>query len=113
LNKKPNRALMAMRLLASIQEMCDAYRNSFLGVDDTLARIWSRMVAFPKFHRQLRLDRQRSVSLAFAVPFGVGGVRVYLARWRRPLSLIAVGQRHISATHLMLDQKAIASCDLT
>jgi hypothetical protein len=51
--------------------------------------------------------------LVFAVPTGMGGVRVYLARRRRPLSLIAVGQRPISATRLILDQRAIAFCDLT
>jgi hypothetical protein len=51
--------------------------------------------------------------LAFAVPTGMGRVRVYLARRRRPLSLIAVGQRPISATRLILDQKPIAFCDLT
>ena len=93
--------------------MCDAYRRSFLGLDDTVAYIRSRMVAFSKCDRQLWLDRQRPLSLAFAVPTGMGGVRVYLARRRRPLSLIAVGQRPISATRLILDQKPIASCDLT
>ena len=73
----------------------------------------SPMVAFSKFDRQLRLDRQRPLSLVFAVPTGVGGVRVYLARLRRPLPLIAVGQQPISATRLILDQKATAFCDLT
>jgi hypothetical protein len=93
--------------------MCDAYRHSILDLDDPVAPVRSRVVAFAKFDRQLRLDRQRPLSLVFAVPTGMGGVRVYLARWRRPLSLIAVGQRPISATRLILDQKPIAFRDLT
>ena len=85
----------------------------FWGLDDPVASVRSHMVALSKFDRQLRLDRQRPLSLVFAVPTGMGGVRVYLARRRRPLSLIAVGQRPISATRLILDQRAIAFCDLT
>ncbi len=88
--------------------MCDAHQYSILGLDDSVAPVRSRMVAFSKLDRQLRLDRQRPLSLVFAVPTGMGGVRVYLARWRRPLSLIAVVQRHISATRLILDQRATA-----
>jgi hypothetical protein len=119
-NKKANRALkdwrirrVCWRLINLWKEMCDANRYSILGLDDPVAPVRSRMVAFSKFDRQLRLDRQRPLSLVFAVPTGMGGVRVYLARRRRPLSLIAVGQRPISATRLIPDQKPIAFRDLT
>jgi hypothetical protein len=38
-------------LLIYIRGVCDAYRHFILGLDDPVAPLWSRMVAFSKFDR--------------------------------------------------------------